>query len=167
MYYKITNKECEVYKKLYSLRVTERIISESNLKKINEKVGLKWHAFLGYSGQQNFRRTTQYQGFKFEEPEKICLKIWKESREHEGFFVPNRKTKRGREMSEFLLNGLESSNYNIVFDILNLDHLDRFTFPFVEIVDGQIVIFLKNEEPKDPNIIEITKREFFEIYGIA
>lgn len=167
MYYKITNKKCEVYKKLYSLRVRERIISELNLKKINEKIGLKWHIFLGYSGQQNFRRTTQYQGFKFEEPEKVCLKTWQKSKKHEGFFVPNRKTKIGREMSEFLLNGLEGSNYNRVFDILNLEHSDRFTFPFVEIVDDQIILFLKNEEPKDPDVIEITKREFTEIYGTA
>lgn len=167
MYYKITNKECEVYKKLHELRTKELLIKEENEKEINEKTGLEWKSFLGHSGQQNFRRTTQFSGFKFLEPDKVCLRTWKEHSEHKGFFVPNRKTKVGREMSEFLLNGLRGSNYNQVFEILNLEHSNRFTFPYVEIEKDIIVVYLKDEEPKDENLIEITKKEFNDLLGVS
>lgn len=160
MYYKIENKECEVYKNLHALRTKELKMSDENLSAINEKIGLKWESFLGHSGQQNFRRTTQYSGFKFVEPEKVCLKTWQNHKEHNDMFVPNLKTKLGREMSEFLLNGLKGSNYNQVFDILNLEHSNRFTFPVVHIVGEIVILYLKDEEPEDENIIEITKKEF-------
>ncbi|MNE98848.1 hypothetical protein D3C80_1974250 [compost metagenome] len=65
-------------------------------------------------------------------------------------------------MQEFLQNGLKGSRYDKVLKILKLEELRSFTFPFVEIMkDEIIIIFLgDNHEPKDKNIIEITKREF-------
>ena len=136
-------------------------IKEDNEKAIKDKTGLEFEAYLGHSGQQNFRRVPQYSGFKFTEPEKVDLKIWQVDKEHKDIFVPNRKSKIGREISEFLNNGLKSSAYHKVWDILKLPHLHRLTFPFVEITNDIIVIFLgDNQEPKDENVIEITKREF-------
>jgi len=167
MYYKITNKECDVYRQLHELRTKELLIAEQNKEAIDEKVRLKWDEFLGYYGQQNFNRTTQYSGFKFLEPEKICLKTWKEHPDHKGFFVANRKTKVGREMSNFLLNGLKGSKYNRVFEILKLEHSNRFCFPYVEIEKDIIFIYLKHEEPNDENIIEITKKEFSQCLGVS
>ena len=164
MYYKIENKECEVYKKLHELRTKELQIDEENGNEVKIKVELAFDNFLGHIGQQNFRRVTQYSGFKFLEPEKVNLKIWSISKSHDGFFEPNRRTKIGRDMSEFLLNGLKGSNYNKVFDILCPREYGRFTFPFVEISNDLILIYLGDkEEPKDENLIEITKREFTEL----
>lgn len=164
MYYKIENKNCDVYNKLYELRTKEIQIKKDNEQAIEEKTGLKFETFLGYNTQQNFRRVPQYEGFKFKNTKNINLKIWKEHPEHKDIFVPNRKTKLGREMSEFILNGLKGSRYDKVFKILNIQYGRKFTFPFVEIVNGIIVIFLGDDlEPKDKNIIEITKREFNEL----
>ena len=100
----------------------------------------------------------------FTEPEKVDGKIWIRHKEHSGVFVPNRKTKVGREMSDFLSNGLKASNYDRVIEILELEELRRFTLPFVEVVGEVIIIFLGDgHEPKNENVIEITKREFNDI----
>ena len=162
MYYKIENKESDVYVKLHDMRTKELQIEKDNEKAIEEKTGLKWNTFLGYSGQQNFRRTTQFSGFKFTEPEKVDSKIWKEHSEHKGYFIPNRRTKIGREMSEFLWNGLKGSRYDIPFEILGTKHARSFVFPFVEIGNDDIIVIYLHEEYQldNENIIEITKKEF-------
>lgn len=162
MFYKIENKECQVYKELHALRTEELKIEEENIKAIEEKTGLKWKKTLGYHGQQTFRRVSSYLGFEFKEPEKVDLKIWKVSKNENGLYVPNTRTKLGREMQQFLNNGLKGSDYRRVFEILKLDDLRKFTFPFIEIAKNEnIVIFLGDgHEPKDKNLIEITKSEF-------
>ena len=164
MYYKIENKECKVYKELHGLRTKELQMKKDNEAAIEEKTGLKFKTFLGHNSQQNFRRVPQYTGFKFIQPEKVDLKVWKTDAEHKDIYVPNRKTKLGREMAEFLLNGLKGSIYNKVFEILKIEHGRRFSFPFVELAGEVVVIFLgDDQEPKDKNLIEITKREFNEL----
>lgn len=164
MYYKIENKGCEVYKKLHEQRVKEEQMELKNIASIIEKTGLNWENSFGRRGQQNFRRVSSYSGFEFTEPEKVDLKIWKRHKEHTEIFVPNTRTKLGREMQEFLSNGLEGSRYDIINDILGLEHLRRFTFPFVEIVGEKIILFIDDQyDLEDENIIEITKREFNEL----
>ena len=168
MYYKIENKESDIYKSLHDLRTKELQISDENVDAIKAKTNLNWKTFLGHDSQQNFRRVTQFTGFKFTEPEKVCLKTWKVHDEYSDTFIPNKKTKLGREMSDFLLNGLKSSNYNQVFDILNLERSNSFNFPFVEIINDLIVLWLGDKhEPVDENIIEITKKEFDALLSVA
>lgn len=161
MYYKIINTECEVYKKLHQMRTQELQWEKENREAIEAKIGLEWSRYFGREGQQNFSRVTQYSGFDFVEKEKVDPKIWANSKVHPGLFEPNRRTKVGREMANFLANGLKGHWFRIVFDILNLERpMGRFTFPYVEICDQTIVMFLgDNIEPKDENIIEITKKE--------
>ena len=167
MYYKIINKECEVYKKLYEMRSEEIQMAKDNIEAINEKVSLEWESSLGYSGQQQFGRVTTYQGFAFKEPDKVNPKIWKQHNEHQEIFVPNKRTKLGKEMAEFLLNGLKSHYFSIVYDYLGIEEpMGRFIFPFVEICDDVIVIFLDDKtEPIDENIIEITSKEANSLLG--
>jgi len=161
MYYKIENKESEVYRLLYQMRIEEKQMDKDNYKEIKKQTGLDFDLFLGHSGQQNFRRTRLYQGFQFNEPEKVDLKVWKESNDHPGIFIPNKRTKAGRQMSEFLANGLKGGRYDKPFEILGLPHISKFSFPFVEISGDLILVWLgDNQEPKEPNLIEITKTEF-------
>ena len=89
------------------------------------------------------------------------LKIWKKHKDYPDCFEPNRKTKLGREMAEFLSNGLKGSRFDKPLDILGLETNGRFTFPYVEIFGDIILIYLDdNMNPTDENVIEITKREF-------
>lgn len=166
MYYKIVNQDCEVYQKLKQLRIDEQKIEEENLKAINEKLGeLKYDMFLGNRSQQSFTRVTSYEGFIFTNPEKVDKKIWKEKKGEAAVFIPNLRTKKGREMQEFLLNGLKKSWYSKVFEILNLEELNgRFKFPFVSLENEIILVYLgDNHLPQDENLIEITTNEFYRI----
>lgn len=161
MYYKITNTESKVYKDLHKLRAHELKIDAENKKAVIKKVELKWQKYLGCAGQQNLWRVTRYDGFLFEEPEKVDLKIWQPHSDHKDTYVPNRKTKAGREMYEFLHNGLKNSFYQKVFDILKVEHGNRFRFPYVHVAKNAIVIFLDGcDEPKNKDVIEITGKEF-------
>lgn len=159
MYYKIENKECEVYKKLHGLRTKELAFEKENEALITEKTGMTFQRYLGHQGQQNFSRVTEYAGFAFIEKDKVDPKIWK--KHDEEIFVPNTRTKIGREMDSFILNGLKKSNYTDVFEILNVEKYGKFIFPFVEIANEVLFVFLDDKhEPKDENLIEITKKEF-------
>lgn len=163
MYYKIKNKESKVYQELFDLRTKELQMEEDNIKAIEEKTGLKWENMFGHQGQQNFNRVSRYSGFEFTEPEKVGLKTWKRHKDYNDVFLPNLRTKSGREMEEFLNNGLKGSRFDKVIKILKLQDLRRFTFPYVEIFGDLILIALgEGHEPKDKNVIEITKREFDE-----
>lgn len=163
MYYKIVKEKSEVYKKLYALRIKENEIEARNLKALECKIGLEWDGVYGRHGQQNFKRVTCYSGFEFKEPTKVDEKIWKRHYEHNTYFVPNTRTKLGREMQEFL-NKLERSRYDIIDNILGLESLRRFKFPFVEIIGKEIILFLDDQHNIDnKDIIEITKREFTDL----
>lgn len=165
MYYKIDNKESEVYRKLHSIRAEELKFEEENKQLISEKTGLKWERYLGHYGQQNFNRVSTYSGFEFIQPELVDLKIWKRNHEHNSCFIPNRKFKAGREMANFLNNGLKGHWFNVVFKNLGIERQGgRFVFPYVEIVGETIILFLDDKiEITDENIIEITSKEFNQI----
>ena len=160
MYYKITNKNSEVYKKLYELRRGEIEMSKDNIRSIEDRIGLRYDNYLGDGGQQHCDRVPQYSGFKFNEPDKVDMKIWKRHKQYNDFFVPNTRTKQGREMSNFLLNGLKQSNYSKVFDILSIERPCNFVFPFVEIYGDVIGLYLGDmQQPNNDDIIEITSKE--------
>lgn len=159
MYYKIINKESEIYKKLYELRSKELSTAKDNLEKIEAKVGLKFDKNLGYPGQ-TFHRIRRYIGFEFVEPDKIDKNIWKEAPENPGIYIPNRRFAKGREMAEFLAS-LPCGTFSEVFEIFGFRLHGRFYHPYVEIVGDVIILFLDDKhEPNDDNVIEITKKEF-------
>lgn len=163
MYYKIENKDSEVYRKLHEMRSHEIETNKRNLQAVKDRVGLDFYEFIGLVGQQNYWRTTQYEGFKFKEPEKVDPKVWVLDKDFPDYFVPNKRTKAGREMDKFL-NSMSSSHYRTPLNILGLPSLSKFKFPFIEIVGDLIVMHLDDQYTlDDPNIIEITSKEFFEI----
>lgn len=169
MYYKIVNKDSKVYKQLYDLRKNEQEIEESNNKIVNELVGQDFTHFIGKVGQQNFQRVTQYSGFQFKHPEKLPPKVWVLDKQYgdKGCYVPNRRTKAGREMLE-KLRTLPHSSIIEVFRILKCEMSGRFAFPYVEIGKDDVIVFYMSDRyddvlSKNKDIIEITKREFEEI----
>lgn len=169
MYYKITNKGSKIYKQLYELRKEEQQIEENNKKIVRELVGQDFTHFIGKAGQQNIHRVTQYSGFEFKHPEKLPPKVWVLDKQYgdKGGYVPNRRTKAGREMLE-KLRTLPHSSLIYVFKILECELYGSFTFPYVEIgKDDVIVLYMSDifheELTKNKDIIEITRGEFEEI----
>ena len=168
MYYKIIDKESGLYKKLHELRTKELKIEEGNKKLVKEIVGDDWNWFIGRSGQQNFERCTHFSGFQFRHPENLPPKTWVLDKEFgkDGVYVPNRRTKAGREILE-KLNNMPHSSIIRVFEILECEMSGRFIFPFVEICEGgEIVIYMSDRydlESKFKEVIEVTKREAEEL----
>lgn len=169
MYYKITNKDSNVYKQLYNLRKKEQEIEESNEKLVKELVGQDFTYFIGVTGQQHFERVTHYSGFMFKHPEKLPPKVWVLDKQYgdKGVYVPNCRTKAGREMQE-KLRTLPHSSIIDVFRILKCELSGRFVFPYIEIGrDDVIVLYMSARYHdvllKNRDIIEITMCEFNEL----
>jgi hypothetical protein len=162
MYYKIVNKDSEVYKRLHEMRTKELQMEADNKQTINDITGLAWTKFLGHHGQQTFCRVTSYSGFEFTEPEKVNLKIWSKHKQFPGIYFPNKRTELGRKMSKILTNGLKGSSISVAFENLGIEFPHgNFSFPFVEIINDIILVYLgENQIPTDENIVEITSKEF-------
>jgi hypothetical protein len=163
MYYKITNTESEVYKKLHQMRSKEIEMAKENRTLLEEKIGLEWNGFFGHAGQQNLSRVPEYSGFNFTEPDKVDSKIWKRHNAYNLIFVPNTRYKAGREMSDFIRKELKRGWVYDVYDNIGLEHpCGTFTFPFVEICGDVIVLYIETKQKRieDENIIEITSKEF-------
>ena len=145
------------------MRAEELQSHKDNEAMVKEFVGLEWEKFWGHGGQQNLFRTTTYKGFAFKNTDQVCLKTWTLDKENEGLYLPNLRTKKGREMRDFLSEKLKRSFFQTPLDILGLEAVGRFHFPFVEIIDKILILYLDDKmEPTDPNVIEITKKEFHE-----
>lgn len=161
MYYKITDKESELYKKLHELRTRELAIEERNRKAVIDKVGLEWDGIYGRVGQQHVSRVSTYSGFSFKDKTKVDPKVWVWQPSIDGF-LPNKRTSKGKEMAGFLRD-LETSSVFKLFSILGFEFPERFTYPVVDICDETIVLFTGSIELTDPCAIEITSVEFKEL----
>lgn len=168
MYYKITNIDSVVYQKLHTLRSQELQFEKDNVVAIEQKTGMTFKQVYGDLSQQNFRRVPQYSGFVFDQDVKTVdpkMVIWKPLKQDPTVSIPNPRTKLGREMREFLCNGLKGGRYDNVFTALGIEmNFRSFSFPYVEILaDQSIVVYLDDKlDPKIKDLIEITRSEFKE-----
>jgi len=166
MYYKIVNQNSKYYKELKALREEEAKMDEHNKQFVKELVKLPFTKFWGVVGQQNFFRVTEYTGFVFHEPEKVDLKLWVKHKTEEGVYVPNKRTKAGREIAEALSNGIQKSWFDKPLEILGLETPQgkSFTYPIV-IVRGDVIALHLDDVFKidDEDIIEITSKEFYNL----
>ncbi len=166
MYYKITDKTSEKYKKLYTIRKEEIAMDERNEAKLKERFP-DWNGmFVGYMGQQNMGRVTTYLALGFDNKDKVNPKEWRESKEHKGLYEPNRRTKSGKEIGK-ILNELESSSCLKIRRIFNATECGRFTFPYIEIGgDDNLYIYIDDKWKPSEELIEITSAEFNAALGI-
>ena len=169
MFYKIENKDCKVYQDLKALLDKEKSYNEYN-RKVAEEVtkGLEWHKFVGQGTQCSFYRVRFYWGFVFTQPEKLNPKEWMPYKQMPGSFIPNKRTKAGKDIQE-RLNKQKRSDLFCLEKILNISFLGResFKFPQIFLKNDVIVMFLdEKHNPTDENIIEITSKEFKEILDI-
>lgn len=166
MYYKTNDKNSKIYKSLYELRSNELQIEKENKKKVIELVGNDWDGFVGYRGQQNLFRVTIYEGFCFNHPENLPPKTFIINEAYpENVYVPNKRTKAGRRISDEL-NKLSRSSVNKVFHAFGINPIGRFKFPFVEICDnGVVVVYMDDEFSLDhiDGLVEITSKEFYDL----
>lgn len=160
MYYKLTDTSGEMYKKLYAMRKKELRIEKENEEKIKERFPDWNKQYLGYSGQQNFSRVSQYTGLCFKNPEKVNVKEWKRHKEHQDVFIPNTRTKEGKLVVDFF-KSLKSSSFFELRDIVGMELYGQFKIPYMEIgKDDYIYFYFDDRFNPSEEFIEITKKEF-------
>ncbi len=163
MFYKITDPEREDFKKFKELREKELAMEARNNEEVKKRVG-DYIAVYDHHGQQNVVRVTQFKGFIFAPGHQPDTNMLRPSKD--GIWVPNRRTKRGRELEEFLLNGIEKSIFHAPYEILGLEVPMgvQFTFPYVEAFDTVVILtFGPHKAIKREGFTEITKTEFDQI----
>ena len=159
IYYKVENKDSELFKRAHVFLAMEEELREIQRKTIESKLP----KFSKYQFLKGFNRIVQYTGFVFDDKENIDPKVWKTK---EMLSTPNRRTKVGRAMEEFLRSFKRTSVWD-VNTILAIDEKSLYgsfypanLFEFNEciyiIIDSRFRdIFEKN----NTDIIEITNGE--------
>ena len=167
LYYKVENKDSDLYKKAKEFLTMEENLREAQRKAIESKVP----KFSKYKARKGFNRIVRYIGFVFDDKESIDPKVWKTKEEDgEMLSTPNLRTKVGKAMDKFL----GSFNRTTVWDVDRLLTIDRKSvygsfypanlFEFDEclyiIIDSQFRdVFEKN----NTDIIEITNGEITKV----
>ena len=99
LYYKVENKDCDLYKRANEFLAIEAKLRETQRKTIESLLP----KFSKYKGVKGFNRIVRYTGFVFDEKECIDPKVWKTKEENgEMLSTPNLRTKVGKAMNEFL-----------------------------------------------------------------
>lgn len=162
MYYKMINTDSPKYKELRAFRENEIKIEAENKKNIQDIVKLDFDKFKGRQGQSSFERVTRWSGFLFKEPEKVDCNVWRKDPENTGGYLPNKRTKQGREMAQKLESMPRSSFFSFI-ELLGIEMIGRFSFPYLFICGDTLLFYIDDAfEPKDGDFIEITKKEFEE-----
>ena len=167
LYYKVENKDSDLYKKAKEFLAMEEKLRETQRKAIESKVP----KFSKYKARKGFNRIVRYIGFVFDDKESIDPKVWKTKEEDgEMLSVPNLRTKVGKAMDGFL----RSFNRTTAWDVDRLLAIDRksvygsfypanlfeFNECFYIIIDSQFRdVFEKN----NTDIIEITNGEMTKV----
>lgn len=155
MYFKIDNKESELYKKVIAYIQERREKQQEIYDKVDEFFDKKFKNLLVLSRGLNCLDTVtgvQYDG------EIDGMKKSKTG----GCLEPNKKTKRGKEIKAFF-DSLPNWSFHRELQLLDLESVyGRFQIPYLEEWNGLIVARIDEKfNPKQTeDFIEITKTEF-------
>lgn len=162
-YYKVEDSQSSLHKKCCEFLDMEIELTEKQNRTIQDKLP----KFSKFMGEKGFARIVRYKGFVFDDQEHIDAKVW-ETKEQDGYMLstPNRRTKAGREMEDFLAN-FERTNCWDVDRILDINktsthgsfytsNLFRHNGCIYIIIDSQ---FNDKFEQNNPEAIEITLGE--------
>lgn len=162
-YYKVENTNSILFK-----RTNEFLDMEEQLRKKQEET-VEAHVpnFSLYRGERGFNRIVKYIGFVFVDQDNIDHKVWN-TKEVEGKMLstPNRRTKVGRAMEDFL-NSFKRTSCLDVDSLLGIDMKSptgSFYLPNIFRYNGCVYIIIDTQfrevfEEKNSDVIEITLGE--------
>jgi len=163
MYYKITDKESIVFKSCHELDEKIKRIGKENITKVEEFTGLKYEQRLGDFG---FSLTFRIIGI-IPVVNSVYGDEWKRDVNNPGVIIPNKKTKRGKEIAKFLRE-LECVFYTEIFDALEIeDHFyGKFKIPHITGNENTVLVFLDDQvSPRIDGMIEITRSEYLKLHS--
>lgn len=121
-YYKVTDKESELYKKANKFLNMEQEFRNTQ----NAAVKAKVPSFTLCQTETGFNRIAKYVGFVFEDQDNIDKKVWStKTVDGKPISYPNKRTKAGKEMAEFLEN-FKRTNCWDVDTLLNIQKTSKF-----------------------------------------
>lgn len=158
IFYKITNTDCDIYRKLKSQREEELKVSEENKEFLEKNIPYKYERYCGYTNQ-GARRIPIAIGFYFLHPKEVDMKVWREDAKRAGLYFPNKRTKAGCDMQKLIDRQRGFSGFKLL-DMLGIDYYGEFSCPQMWIEKEIVLVALDdNHQPKDENLIEITRKE--------
>lgn len=163
LYYKVENKDCDLYKRAFEFLAMEEKLREIQRKTIESELP----KFSKYKCEKGFNRIVQYTGFIFDDQESIDPKVWK-TKEENGVMLstPNLRTKAGKAMGKFL----KSFKRTTVWDVDRLLAIDGKSvygsfYPADLFVFNECIYILIDSQFRDifeknnMDVIEITNGE--------
>jgi len=158
IFYRITNTECEIYRRLKDQRKEELKAAEENKEFLKKNIPYKYERYCGYT-DQGARRIPIAIGFYFLHPEEVDAKVWREDSKRAGLYFPNKRTKAGRNMQTLIDHQRGFSGFKLL-DMLGIDYYGEFSCPKMWVKKEIVLIALDdNHHPTDKNLIEITRKE--------
>ena len=154
--YRLEHKECELYTALKARIELEEEGDKFNRKLIKENVPYEYQTVSAY--KEHFAASViTYRGFYFSNPDEVNRKIW---RVEDGCFVPNKRTKDGKEMAK-ILSQQKSFNFLTLMTMLGINNqYGSFKIPQLFYHHDIILIATDdNHRLTDSNLIEITRGE--------
>lgn len=99
---------------------------------------------------------------------KMDMKVWKRDPNHPEIFIPNKRTKAGKEMQKAISN-LKCFSFMKIMDILDIkDYCGRYVIPTLEIAGDTILVSVDDKHKlTQQDAIMITMNEFFNILRSA
>lgn len=163
IYYKVENKDSELFRKASDFLAMEERLSEEQKAAVIAKVP----KFKTYRGEKGFDRIVKFTGFVFDDPQNIDSKVWKtEKVDGKMLSTPNRRTKAGREMWNFLCSFERTTMWDVdrllgigkesIFGSFYPADLFKFNDRIYILIDSQ---FREEFEKNYTDIIEITHGE--------
>jgi len=168
MFFKIENKESQLYKDVMDFINKRRTIKISNMNKaerlIEELTGLNCTQFDLLVSSNGFRLIPWPSGIQLKNntpiPEGFIMS------KQRGFVCPNGRSKIGKQLNK-LFDSLPNLNYSLILEVLKIKnkHLRSFTIPYLEEFNAVIIARVDSQlKPKaTDDFIEITETEFLRI----
>ena len=170
-YYIIKDTECKLYKQLKQMREGELARDEEYRQKIKEAAGfdIDFSKFIkNDGGAQGFCRCITYSALAPKDKSFVPdAKVWREDKTYKGFYQPNRRCKKGRELYGLMQNG-STMPYCCwhLYDILGLNPFGRHTTPVMDFRHNIVFLWFDDEFrlEKGKGVIEVTRTEWEDLF---
>ena len=134
-------------------------LQKKNEKQLKEIVPFEWNQYMGHGKGSGFNLLVDYDGFVPKDKSITKLDGWKTDKKYNIVFIPDLRTKKGKEIKEKLKN-LNKVWFKDVFTAIDLkqEDLRRFTVPYLFLSTDKKEIFLKTSDEQ-----KVDKKRFEEV----
>lgn len=168
MYWKITNKKSEAYKKVeaHLLRISQ--LKKDNNQKIREYTGIDFKEYIGRTSPFCLNGTVDAIVPIITKKNKDFVELnlqcnWRQCKDFPEAYEPNRRKKQGRQIAEFMqsLPHVDFRDDNKIYGLKTSGRWVHFGYEWIK-KDGGILVTTQDDVEFKPlkGMVEITRGEF-------